>query len=139
MGTETSIQPLLLLMGSLVKFDSSRELNHVLNAGRLAHQEFAVRIDGVASRDERLNRVGPALFEFAQVANRVTERLRTGIHGSDDGLVLQRNVAHNVVSQDLDGGFLCRNTREDVNAIHAQNAHHIEGCLLYTSPSPRDS
>jgi hypothetical protein len=81
----------------------------------------------MASGDERLDRAGPAFLELAEVADRVGEGLWAGVDRADDGLVLQSDVPHDVVGRDGDGAAFGRYAREDVDAVHAEHAHDLEG------------
>src|SRR5262245_24660865 len=86
----------------------------------------------VSARDELLHRLRPASLEFAKVTDGVNERLWARVDRAQDRLVVERDVAHEIVGQNRDFRFLRRNASEDVYAVDAQHTHHLERYVRLT-------
>ena len=71
----------------------SAEAQHVLDPGRGAEQQIAVRRGGEASGDERANRAGPALHEDAEVADGRLDGLSAGVDGAEHDLILEHETS----------------------------------------------
>src|SRR2546427_2777695 len=78
------------------------EGDDVLDPLRRPEQEVAIRLDGVATGDERLHRRGPPLLEDRQVADGGLERLLPRVHRAEHALVLQDEGPHEDVGVALD-------------------------------------
>src|SRR5207302_7654301 len=74
----------------------------VLDPLRWPEQEVAIRLDGIATGDERLHRRGPPLLEDRQAPDGGLERLLPRVHRAEHDLVLEHEVPHDDVGVDLD-------------------------------------
>src|SRR5437660_9792984 len=70
------------------------EGDDVLDALRRPDQQFAVRLDGIPTRDERPHRRRPPLLENGEIPDRGLERLLLGGHGAAEGRVREYEGAH---------------------------------------------
>src|ERR1051326_2264082 len=91
--------------------------NNVFYSATLAQQEIAVRLHGMASSDHRAERIGPALFEQAQIANRALKGWSIGVDRADNDLVLQHHIPHQAIRFHWNGRFLRRDAGEDKDAV----------------------
>src|SRR5438552_2553583 len=102
------------------------EGDDVLDALRRPDQQVAVRLDGIATRDERPHRRRPALLEHGEVADGGLERLGPRVHGAEHDLVLEHEVPHDDVGIDLDRRLPPGDAGEHEDAVRAEHLHDLE-------------
>src|SRR5437899_4944412 len=102
------------------------EGDDVLDALRRPDAQVAMRLDGIAARDERSHRRRPALLEHGEVADGGLERLGSRVHGAEHDLILEHEVSHDDVGIDLDRRLAPGNAGEDEDAVRADDLHDVE-------------
>src|SRR5438876_9896067 len=102
------------------------EAEDVLDPLRRPDQEVAIRLDGVATGDERVHRRRPPLLEDREVADGGLEGLLARVHRAEHDLVPEDEVPHDDVGVDLDRRLAPRHAGEHEDAVGADRFHHPE-------------
>ena len=103
------------------------EADHVLDRPLLAGEHLGDLLGRVVPGDERPDLLRPARLELRQVGDGRVERGRTGVDRAVEHLVLEDQVAHDLLPVERHLGLATRNAREDEDAVGANRGHGREG------------
>src|ERR1700682_1949104 len=111
-----------------------RSMNHsyshhynVLDSTGPRRQRLGGLIDRETRGDHRSHRVGPSLDEYPEVADSCLKAVRRRVDAAENHLVVQHDIAHDVVGIHFNGSLATGHTGKDEHAIGPETLNDFEG------------